>query len=211
MEAMTMPDHAGTERLGMDRLIFFSDAVFAIAITLLALDLNVPPNLEGIDDERLLRMLLALTDDIAAFVTSFCVIALFWIGHHAKFRSIARYDNTLLWLNMLLLMTIAFIPFPTRVMSDYYTSTSTIFYAAAIAIPGILTAVIDFYVVHKNRLADPGSMLHLYSQHRWLMLSTPIIFLISIPVAYFSPGWGRLVWLLLIPMAILKARMRSEG
>ena len=196
--------HAGNDRLGLDRLIFFSDAVFAIAITLLALDINLPPtDSDDISSAEMWRLIASLMPDYVAYVTSFLVIALFWLGHHTKFRSIVRYDPVILWLNTFLLMVIAFVPFPTRVMSDYDNSTATIFYAATVAAAGLLTAAINFYATHNNRLVDPDSPMHENVRKPWRLLATPVIFLLSIPIAMYDTDMARYFWLLLIPASLL--------
>ena len=199
------PNHAGNDRFGLDRLIFFSDAVFAIAITLLALDINLPQADENISSAELWTMLASLRHDYSAYVTSFVVIGIFWLGHHAKFRSIARYDRTMIWLNLLLLMTVAFLPFPTRVMSDYFNSAATIFYAVTVSFAGILTVLINFYAVHNNRLVDSDTPLHKHMQRPWRLFIVPLIFLLSIPIAIYEPMLARYFWLLLIPLEMLKA------
>jgi len=106
------------EEVGLERLIFFSDAVFSIAMTLLALELRLPHDIAYLVNEELTRALLGLWKQYLAFMTSFVVIGAFWLAHHRKFRYIRRYDRGLLSLNLLLLMSVAFIPFPTAVLSD---------------------------------------------------------------------------------------------
>ena len=198
-------EHAGNDRLGLDRLIFFSDAIFAIAITLLALDITLPPGIENVTNEELWRMLAANFHDYTAYAISFLVIGFFWLGHHTKFRSITRYDGVMIWLNFLLLMTIAFIPFPTRVMSDCPKSKATASYAATIVVAGLLSAAISLYAVHNNRLVDPDAPLHGHVKQPWLLIGMPLIFLLSIPIAVYDPLAARAFWLLLIPLEILKS------
>ncbi|MCA9908698.1 MAG: DUF1211 domain-containing protein, partial [Anaerolineae bacterium] len=97
-------------RLGLERLIFFSDAVFAIAITLLALEIRLPPSTEeALSDQALLDALLALGPRYLAYALSFWIIGAFWIAHHRRYRTINRYDGRLLQLNLLLLMVLAFV------------------------------------------------------------------------------------------------------
>ena len=156
-------------------------------------------------NEELWQMLAAIYHDYTAYAISFLVIGFFWLGHHTKFRSITRYDGVIIWLNFFLLMTVAFIPFPTRVMSDYINSTSTIFYAATIVVAGMLTAAISFYAVHNDRLVDPNTPLHRHMKQPWLLIGMPLIFLLSIPIAVYEPLAARAFWLLLIPLQVLKA------
>lgn len=194
-------EHAGNDRLGLDRLIFFSDAVFAIAITLLALDIQLPPtDGDDVSSAEMWQMLATLLPDYAAYVTSFLVIAFFWIGHHVKFRSIVRYDGVILWLNILLLMVIAFVPFPTRVMSDFDNSAATVFYAITVAVAGFLTAAINFYAVHRG-LIDMDSPEAARMKRSWRLLIIPAVFLLSVPIAYFDTDLARYFWLLLIPLS----------
>ncbi|HEY7806642.1 MAG TPA: TMEM175 family protein [Croceibacterium sp.] len=99
--------------LSLDRLVFFSDAVFAIAVTLLVLDIHVPdlPRVISVADSW--RMFTDQGPSFFAFVLSFAVIGRFWMGHHERFRALRHFDQRLMWPNMLYLMAIAFMPFAT--------------------------------------------------------------------------------------------------
>jgi uncharacterized membrane protein len=97
------------------RLETFSDGVFAIAITLLILAIAVPP-----PGTALGRELLGLWPSYLAYGVSFLVIGAIWINHHALFRHIVRADGMLLLLNLLQLMAIAFLPFPTAVLAQAF-------------------------------------------------------------------------------------------
>ena len=95
--------------LEYDRILFFNDAVFAIAITLLVVDLRPPdPNVYS---GQALR---EAVPGIVGFAISFAVIGLFWMGHHAIFRYVTAFDRGLIMLNLLFLGTIAFLPYPTE-------------------------------------------------------------------------------------------------
>jgi uncharacterized membrane protein len=100
------------------RVEAFSDGVLAIAITLLILDLRVPV---GVKDGGLAHALVSreLFAQYAAYVVSFLVIGITWMNHHTLFRLIARADRRLLVLNLLLLLGLSFLPFPTRVLAEY--------------------------------------------------------------------------------------------
>ncbi len=99
------------------RVEAFSDGVFAVAITLLALDLRVPHDMA--DGRSLARALLAQWPAYLAFVTSFATIGIMWINHHRLFTLIRRTDNALLVLNGLLLLGVTFVPFPTAMVAEY--------------------------------------------------------------------------------------------
>lgn len=191
------------DQFGLERLVFFSDAVFAIAITLLALEIRLPALEQGITDAMLLRSLVELWPKYLSFVVSFLVIGAFWVGHHRKFRLIERYDRRLIWLNLLLLMTVAFIPFPTSVISEYGNTTGTIFYAASMTVSGLVLAALWWYASHHNRLVDP----HLdrqQRQHETLRtLVVPGIFFLSIGIALIDNELAKFSWILIAPVSLL--------
>ena len=98
------------------RLEAFSDGVFAIAVTLLILEIHVPTREHA---ETLGHELLRIWPSYLGYLTSFLTIGVMWINHHYVFELIARVDRTMLLLNTLLLMLIAFVPFPTAVLAQF--------------------------------------------------------------------------------------------
>jgi uncharacterized membrane protein len=98
------------------RLEAFSDGVFAIAVTLLILEIHVPARQHA---ETLGHELLRIWPSYLGYLTSFLTIGVMWINHHYVFELIARVDRTMLLLNTLLLMLIAFVPFPTAVLAEF--------------------------------------------------------------------------------------------
>ena len=105
------------EPYSTQRLEAFSDGVFAIAITLLILDVRVPRDLP--ETTRLIDALLANWPSYFAFLTSFATIGIMWVNHHRLFGCIARADHGLLIWNGLLLLGITFVPFPTALIAEY--------------------------------------------------------------------------------------------
>ncbi len=103
-------DEAGTTRLET-----FSDGVFAIAATLLVLEFSV----EATSGPRLGHDLLHLWPSYLAYATSFLTIGIIWINHHYCVETMARADRTLLFLNLLLLLVVGFLPFPTKLVAQY--------------------------------------------------------------------------------------------
>jgi TMEM175 potassium channel family protein len=118
------------------RVEAFSDGVLAIAITLLVLDLRVPPR-----DELHTSLAHALAQEwpaFAAYVTSFLVIGIIWINHHGVFQLIAAADRMLLFLNLVLLMFVAAIPFTTSLFAEYLTARSGSAHTAAVVYSGVM-------------------------------------------------------------------------
>jgi uncharacterized membrane protein len=114
------------------RLEAFSDGVFAIAITILVLDLRVPPPALA-HGGRLGHLLLGLWPNYASYVVSFLVIGIIWVNHHGLFHHVGRVDRPLLFLNLLLLLFVVAIPFPTAVLAEYVNEGGPNSHAAAAA------------------------------------------------------------------------------
>ncbi|HEY7295511.1 MAG TPA: TMEM175 family protein, partial [Dehalococcoidia bacterium] len=122
------------------RLEAFSDGVFAIAITLLVLDLKVPPAGEGA--KRLGPALLDEWPAYLAYLGSFLSILIMWVNHHQQFRHIAHVDHGLLLLNGLLLMAVTVVPFPTSVLSEHIAHrderAAAVFYSGTFLVTALL-------------------------------------------------------------------------
>ena len=133
-----MTNHTPETGLSFERVVFFSDAVFAIVITLLVLELKVP-HITDHTEPALRHALFELLPRVAGFVISFLIIGLMWIEHHRIFRYIADYDLGLLWRNLLLLLCVSFVPFPTALFSEnFWSRTAFILYTASFG--GVATA-----------------------------------------------------------------------
>jgi uncharacterized membrane protein len=193
-------DHA--DKFGLERLILFSDAVFAIAITLLALEIRLPTSEELMSDAELSAQLVGLWHRYLGYAISFLVIGVFWMAHHRKFRFIKRYDSGLLLLNLFLLMFVAFIPFPSSVISEYPYRSATIFYALVMLLVTLMFMVIWWYASWHNRLIDAS----LDTKHRRREFLTPFataaVFLLSIGVTFINPDAAKLTWLLIVPVTL---------
>ena len=187
--------------LGLDRLVFFSDAVFAIAITLLALDLRLPAGIGALSNAELQDQLLGNWRQYMAFGISFLAIGTFWFSHHRKFRYIKRYDRELLLLNLLFLMVIVFVPFPTRVISESGNRTATIFYALTMIAATLMLTAIWWHASHHNRLTD-AQLDARERRAQWVVLLLTVgLFTLSIGLAFLDQNVARVSWLLVVPIS----------
>ena len=173
--------------LEYDRVLFFTDAVFAIAITLLVVDLRVPEAVEHVVAKQELHDAIS---SIIGFAMSFAVIGIFWVGHHSLFRYIKAFDRRLILLNLLFLGFIAFLPYPTQLLSVTSTTqtAAVVFYAVA--------AVWAYGTWPRAGLGSPVSA----GLRRYLLLRTlrlPVIFGLSIPVAFPAPTVATWMWALI--------------
>jgi uncharacterized membrane protein len=122
---------AGSGLMSSQRVEAFSDAVFAIAATLLVLDLAVPPR-EGRRDGGLATALGHQWPAYFAYLVSFLVIGIIWVNHHTVFAKVRRVDRPVLFVNLALLLIVSALPFPTRMLAEYLTAGRDSHTAAAV-------------------------------------------------------------------------------
>lgn len=136
------------------RTAAFSDAVLAIAATLLVLDLRPPHLAPG---QTLGRALAVQWPSYVALVSSFLVIGLIWIHHHRLFRLLDRADHTLLNLNLLLMLAVLIVPFPTALLAEYpYERASAVLYTSVVALNALLFRLIWEHVRRHEGLLRPA-------------------------------------------------------
>ena len=150
----TPPDTNGTQRIEA-----FSDGIFAIAITLLILEIHVPHTRDGGPVPSLAASLAHLGPAYFAYIFSFVMIGIYWANHHYLFRLFQRTDHVFNLLNVLFLMCISFLPFPTAVLSEYFTNTpnhgsAVSFYMLGLLLPAGAWSLLWFYGSAGYRLID---------------------------------------------------------
>jgi uncharacterized membrane protein len=169
----------------VERTIYFSDAVIAIAITLLALDLKLPQDLASGD---LVRHLLGLWPRLYTFLISFWVIAAYWMAHHRIFNYIRAYDGGLLRINFLFLMWIVLMPFSSSLIGGYGDlQLPFVIYVVHLMLASLTLSWLGRHASQNPHLMEPGVDPHAvrrYGTHRmWLMLA---VFALAICVSFFS-------------------------
>jgi len=204
MNRKSATDHSDMH--GLERIALFSDAVFAIAITLLALEIRLPESENLWTDSQLLEQIAGIWQRYLAYFISFMVIGVFWMAHHRKFCLIKRYDNRLMLLNLLMLMVIAFIPFPSSLISEYPGRSATIFYALTMIVGELLLGLIWWYASHNNRLVAPGLDRSARRKQFINPLATSLVFGLSIGVALVSPDIAKFSWFLILPVTLYANR-----
>jgi uncharacterized membrane protein len=178
------------EFIAAERLIFFSDAVVAIAITLLALGLPLP---RGSSDRAVWQSLQSYHDAYLAFLVSFAVIGSHWRLHHRLYRSVVRVDPRLISINMAWLLMIIITPYVTRVLAGNGAFGVRFTLYAAIQVITILTFVFMRRHIRDHELARPGVTFSVAENISFLAVAAA--FAVSIPVALLSESqWTYLVW-----------------
>ncbi|HET7026459.1 MAG TPA: TMEM175 family protein [Candidatus Limnocylindrales bacterium] len=187
----------------LERLVFFSDAVFAIAITLLAIDLRLPATLSPNDNGSLAAAFHDALPELFAFALSFFIVATFWMGHLRTMRATERTNSRFVALNLLFLFFIALLPFPTSVIAQHGDlSLGAIAYAAFGAVTGLVSNSLWLYATRVGGLA-PRVSPELSRSVALRGLVGPALFAISIPVALVSPFAAEIVWVFTMPATLL--------
>jgi uncharacterized membrane protein len=176
---MRRPLFATPALMNLSRFESFSDAVFAIAVTLLVLNFRVPDLPRTVGNGEIVRRLLSLWPDFLGYVTSFIVIGVLWINHHALFHFLRRVDRYSLVINLLLLMFVAFIPFPTALIARYGGLVPVvILFGLSMALTGILFSALWFYAVRTYLNTD----MHLDAR----FVRDASIWTVAYPAAYLA-------------------------
>jgi uncharacterized membrane protein len=190
------------------RIVAFSDGVFSIAITLLVLNLGIEKGLtEGQIDDAIWN----LREDLLAYAISFAVIGRFWLVHHRFFSEVEAFDSRLIGLNMLYLGWIVLLPFSSEVLGEYGgTTTGVAVYSVNLAVVVLLGQLMSAHA-RRRGLTEMGDRAHREAQIRSAWIAG--IFLLSIPIAFLSPGIATLLWLVLFidPASRLVGRGVSGG
>jgi len=206
----------------LERLILFSDAVFAIAITLLVIEIKIPDRHEmqlheGISDQAILHSLGLLIPKFIGFFVSFMLIGLYWTVHHRMFGFVTAYDRKLLLLNLVFLFFIALMPFSTGFYSEYAGSelftkqlkVPMTFYVLNFCLAGFVNYLMWRRVTNeKNKLAEPPIDPLVAKMAKLRSLLVPIIFLCMLPVAYFANVLIAVYIPMLIPVILRIMRKR---
>jgi uncharacterized membrane protein len=156
-----------------NRLEAFSDGVLAVAITLLVLDIGVPPVTEH---QTLFHALVHQWPHYAAYVTSFITIGIIWINHHAMIGRLRITDHAILGLNLLLLLSIAVLPFATALMAAYLKESKGQHLAAGVYAGAFLVMSIFFTILQRHILLHKPHMLtaEMPEERRRLILNRSI-------------------------------------
>ncbi len=197
------------------RLEAFSDGVFAVAITLLVLNIQPPPH-DALpkNSEKLLGFLGSQWPIYLAFVTSFATIGIMWVNHHRLFTHIKRTDNTLLLLNLLLLLVIIFVPFPTALMAEYITQpdqrVAVVLYSGTFLLMAVCFNFVWLYASRKNRLLDPNANIQEVNAITGQYRLGPLFYVITFVLAFFLPMASVVLELLLAIFFAVPGRKRPE-
>jgi uncharacterized membrane protein len=169
------------------RLEAFTDGVMAIVITLLILDVKLPE----VEYGGLAGGLIAILPKISVYTQSFLLIGLYWVFHHQAFSFINEVDGVLLWINVLFLLLISFLPFPTAMMGKYhYQTLPLIIYCANIMLVNLTGFIMLFYLRRNPQLASPLFTDRAFRTQLKTYISVNAVYALCIVLAFIVPVYS---------------------
>ncbi|MGB7960081.1 MAG: TMEM175 family protein [Nitrososphaeraceae archaeon] len=193
-----------TPDIKIEHVISFSDAVFAFAITLMALTIDIPDLPTNLSQSELLQRLDDSYPQLEDYIISFAVIAIFWISYHQVFNHIKGSHISMVYLNLLFLLFITLLSLTTSFVTNYASyQIPYIIYCIVVIMTSSLLVLIWWYATKDYRLVDKGMHPLFIKGTFFALLAIPIIFSISIVISFIDLDIAQYFWLGIIPMNVL--------
>jgi uncharacterized membrane protein len=191
------PAHHGPDHR-LERLAFFSDAVFAIAITLLVIEIHVPHLAARATDADWLRALWDLAPEFGAYALSFYVIGALWIRHHRTLSLVSRFDDRLMWPNLVFLMAIGFLPFSTALATTGggLSAAPFVIYDLSLLTAGLLKVRLTAVAMKKDLVSAGVTPAEMTAELRGSFI-LPLATCAALALAFVAPLWNNLAMFLI--------------
>ena len=197
------------------RLEAFSDGVFAIALTLLIIDVKIPPSVPVESTRDLWLALRHITPSIFAFILSFGIILITWVNHHANLRLVDKTTYPFLYANGLLLLTVVFIPFPTALLGEHlltdHAAPAVILYSAACAFQAIGWNVMTRTALSPQPLTrHEKATAHMRANHQYSYYAFALYTVLAIVAVWFPRTVAGAITLTWVVWLIVGVRIKHE-
>jgi uncharacterized membrane protein len=190
------------------RLEAFSDGVFAIVITLLILDIRFP----DVDYSQFAATLASLLPRILAYIMSFIIIGVYWVTHHNSMHAMRKTDRSFLWLNILLLLCVSFIPFPTSLLGRYpFQAWPIIIYGLTLIACNAVGYIMLVYVWYHSHLAISDFNKKYMRSHTPVYILVNVLYLCAILLAHSFPLVSYLIYIAVIVCLIVFLPKLDDG
>ena len=193
-----------TPSIKVEHVISFSDAVFAFAITLMALSIDIPDLPSNLTQAELLDKLYDLFPQFESYIISFAVIALFWVSYHQVFNHIKGSHIVMVYLNLLFLLLITLLSLSTSLVINYgdYHIPYVIYSFIVILTSSLLTLI--WWHATKDKLLIDKNLHPLYIKGVMLTLvSIPLVFTVAIFISFINLDIAEIFWLVMVPINII--------
>ena len=202
---MAQPQRDETQK-DIDRIAAFSDAIFAFSMTVLAVSIGVPV-IAGNPAAELPGAMIKELPHFIGFVVGFLVVAMYWAGHHRRFRHMRRVDGRLVWLNIILLMFIAFMPVPTSYLGTFSDVPLAAVFFAVVQIATSFVEILLWRYATLRHFLDHDISPRLIRLYHWWAIVPMSVFALSIPIAFaVSAEAAEISWVLIWPLTVFFSR-----
>ena len=190
-----------------EHVVSFGDAIFAFAITLMTLSIDIPDLPPNLTESQLLSRLYDVYPQVESYVISFAVIAIFWISYHQVFNFITRSHISMVYLNLLFLLLITFLSITTSLVINYGSyQIPYVIYSVLVIMTSSLLALIWWHATKDYRLVDKNIHPLFVRGVMANLLLIPFVFAISILVSFFDLDIAQYLWLIIAPLNIAVKR-----
>lgn len=205
MSTTPEPEQIG---LGTSRLAALADGIFAVAMTLLVLNLQVPHIPAELAGGRLPRALLDLWPKFLSYALSFVVVGVYWVGQHNQFHYIRRVDRPFMWINIVFLMGIAVIPFSAALMGEYvHQEIAVAIYGLNLVVVGALLYLIWWYATANHRLVDQDLTESVIQAGGRRVLAGVVLYLLAVGLSFLSTSMSVALYILVPLLYMLPGRI----
>jgi uncharacterized membrane protein len=202
-----MSTDAFVPKVKPEHIISFGDAIFAFAITLMTLSIDIPDLPANLTESQLISALYDTYPQVESYVISFAVISIFWVSYHQVFNFITRSHISMVYLNLLFLLLITFLSITTSLVIEYGSyQIPYVIYCVVVIMTSSLLALIWWHASKDYRLVDKGIHPLFVRGMMVNLLLVPVVFAISILVSFFNLDVAQYLWLVIIPLSIAVRR-----
>ena len=191
---------------GKSRTEALTDGIFAIAMTILVLNLDIPSLPKQPTDVQVWQAIVKVMPNALAFVASFITLGMYWVSHHSAFRFLTRSDRTVLWLNMYFLLFASLVPFTTNLYAgDADSRVANAVFGANLVIMGLLTYAMWAYACMRKFIAEdmPGEVRRFITRR---ILTAPLLAALALLLSQFEPVWAEAVYFGMVPFFMFSVR-----
>jgi len=203
---------AQVEVLSKHRVEALTDGIYAVAMTLLVLELKLPETHGTATDEALSQALMHLVPKIVAWILSFAILAIFWFTHHRTFHYVRHVDRKLLRINLFSMLFASLLPFSSAMVGDYNNLfRAQALYAANMAALALLAIwQLSHLMKHPELCEPPGFPPGIARGARFRAWSLVATAALAAAIAYFAPHFGTMAFMLMILLARIGRRMEAQ-
>jgi uncharacterized membrane protein len=199
-----MATNAFTPRIKLEHLISFSDSVFAFAVTLMALSINIPDLTPNLTQSQLIQKLIDMYPQVESYIISFFVISIFWISYHQVFNHIKNSTISIVFLNLLFLLLITLLSISTTLVITFGNyQIPYIIYSSIVIMTSLLLTIIWWHSTKEWRLVEKNLHPLFIKGVLTNLVTIPLVFLLSITISFVNLGMAQYFWLIIGPVTII--------